>query len=66
LISASEAVKTRGCVSGTHLAAMVIVLRNGTVNRILRSVDNPRETGTFAISPASARKLRLRRIHRDR
>jgi hypothetical protein len=62
----SEAMKTRDCVSGAHRAAMVIVLRNGTVNRILRSVDNPRESGTFAISPASARKPRLRRIHRDR
>ena len=66
LIWPSEAMKTRNCVSGAHRAAMVIVLRNGTVNRILRSVDNPRETGTFAISPASARKPRLRRIHRDR
>jgi hypothetical protein len=51
--------KTRDCVSGAHRAGMVIVLRNGTVNRILRSVDNPRETGTFAISPASARASRV-------
>jgi hypothetical protein len=44
---------------------MVIVLRNGRVNRILRFREKPRKTSIFSISRLRAPTARLHPIHRD-
>jgi hypothetical protein len=56
----------RSAASGIdRLAAMVIVSRTGTVNRILPAAENPAESGIAVKSRAPAQSIRLRRIHRD-
>jgi hypothetical protein len=47
------------------LPRMVIVLRNGTVNRIPGSLDNPRQTWVFAIPLIIAGRAHSSSIHRD-
>jgi hypothetical protein len=44
---------------------MVIVSRNGRVNRFSRIGGNPHQESASAISPPMAPDVRLRRIHRD-
>jgi hypothetical protein len=46
-------------------ASMVIVLRNGKVNRIPQTNENRCEISILAISHLSAPATRLRQIHRD-
>jgi hypothetical protein len=49
----------------SYVALMVIVLRNGTVNRMLRTDANPCETSVAAISPPPSPARRLDPVHRD-
>jgi hypothetical protein len=44
---------------------MVIVSRNGRVNRFSQISGNPHEESASAISPLMVPGVRLRRIHRD-
>jgi len=47
------------------IAAMVIVVPNATVNRILRLQGNACGTGTSSIPPVAAGGARLQAVHRD-
>ena len=48
-----------------RLPRMVIVSRNGRVNRIAESGGKPRRIGVFAISRRTSRRLHSPSIHRD-
>ena len=48
-----------------RLPRMVIVSRNGRVNRIAESASKPRRIGVFAISWRTSRRLHSSSIHRD-